>query len=120
MQQIALALPILPGKRQQARQFMEQLEGPRRAEYELADREIGVVQETWFLQPAVGDGARDNLIMYLTSEDLADTFGKFIAAEDGVLAYFKEQLLEVTGQDWNVPPDGPLPELLSHLDLDGR
>jgi len=113
MDRIALALPVLPGKTEQAWAFMRELEGPRRDAYVRADREIGVAQETWFLQQ--GEES-DLLLLYMEGPDLARTFGLFIGSEDRMWVWFKRQLLDVTGQDWNAPPPGPPSELLSHYE----
>jgi hypothetical protein len=115
MDHVGLLLPVLPGKTEDARAFMRELEGPRRAAYHRAEREIGVAKELWFLQP---DAAGDRLILYMEGEDLGATFGRFVASTDPLFVWFKARLLDVTGQDWNRPPDGPASELLSHYALE--
>jgi hypothetical protein len=108
-----MAIPVLPGKTEAARAFLEELEGPRKEDYARADVEIGVAQETWFLQ---NTPEGDLLLLYMEGEDLARTFGLFVESKDELFVWFKERLLEITGQDWNSPPPGPVSELLSHYE----
>jgi len=113
MDRIAMMLPVLSGKTNEARAFMRELEGSRRAEYAGADRQIGVAQETWFLQSTPNG---DVLILYMEGPDLARTFSLFVESRAEIWVWFKQRLLDVTGQDWNSPPSGPVSEVLSHFD----
>ena len=115
LQVVNLALPILPGKTEAARAFLAELEGTRREDYHRADRAIGVKRELWFLQPAV---TGDLLLLYMEGPDLAKSFEAFIASRDPLFVLFKERLLDVTGQDWSRPPDGPGSELLSRFEAE--
>lgn len=112
---VNLALPILPGKTPAARGFLADLEGPRREDYHRADRAIGVTRELWFLQPTPSG---DLLLLYMEGLDLARSFEAFIASQDPLFVWFKERLLEITGQDWSKPPSGPGSELLSRFEAE--
>jgi hypothetical protein len=52
MDRICLVLPILSGKTEDARAFQHELDGPRKREYELSERRIGIDREFWFLASA--------------------------------------------------------------------
>jgi hypothetical protein len=56
MDQVCFALPLLAGKTGDARAFMEELEGPRKAAYAASEQRIGIVKESWYLQQSpIGD-----------------------------------------------------------------
>ena len=42
MDHICLVLPVLPGKTNEARTFMRELDGPRKGEFDLSERRIGI------------------------------------------------------------------------------
>ncbi len=50
MDHICFALPLLPDKTQEAREFQRALDGSRKAEYAASEQRIGIVKEHWFLQ----------------------------------------------------------------------
>ena len=45
MDQICLALPILPNKTESAREFMRELEEERKGDYDRSERRIGITKE---------------------------------------------------------------------------
>ena len=47
MDHICFALPILPGKTDDARTFHRDLEGPRKADYVASEQRIGIVAECY-------------------------------------------------------------------------
>ena len=49
MDHVCLALPVLPGKATDARTFLQQLDGSRRAEFDASERRIGITKELWYL-----------------------------------------------------------------------
>lgn len=51
MDHICLALPILDGKTQDARAFMDELENTRESDYDRSERRFG------YHSPALGDGS---------------------------------------------------------------
>lgn len=111
MDQICLALPILPGKTEAVREFMRELEGERKGEYDRSERRIGVTEEAWFLAPLPSG---DHLVAYMESQDFARTLELFVQSRDDFDLWFKSRLAETTGVDMNnPPPDMMLPELLS-------
>jgi hypothetical protein len=109
--QICLALPILPDKTDAAHDFMRELEGERNSEYDRSERRIGIIKEAWFLA-ALPSG--DQLIAYMESEDFTRALQMFVESRDDFDLWFKSRLAEATGLDLNSPPpDLALPELLS-------
>lgn len=111
MDQICLALPILPDKTDAARDFMRVLEDERKSDYDRSERRIGITKEAWFLA-ALPSG--DHLIAYMESQDFNRALQLFVESQDDFDLWFKSRLAEATGVDLNnPPPDMMLPELLS-------
>lgn len=110
MDQICLALPVRPGKSDDARTFLRALDTTRSAEYDRSERRIGITKEVWYLAALP---AGEHLIGYMESADFARALGMFAASRDEFDVWFKQSLRDVTGADLEAPPAGPLPELLS-------
>jgi hypothetical protein len=110
MDQICLVVPIMPGKTDDARDFMRELEGTRKHDYDLSERRIGITKEVWYLADAPGG---DQLVAYMESADFSRALSMFSASQDEFDMWFKRRLADSTGVDLNTPPSGPLPELLS-------
>ncbi len=111
MDQICAVFSVLPGKSGAARDFLRQLDGGRKAEFDRSERRIGITKEVWFL--AQGP-AGDQLVGYMESNNFKDAIGMFSQSQDAFDQWFKRYFAEVTGVDFNnLPPDLKLPELLS-------
>lgn len=111
MEQICLALPILPGRTQDAYAFMDELENQRKAEYATSEQRIGITKEAWFLA-TVPSG--DQLVAYMETQDFGRALQLFSSSQDEFDLWFKERLANATGVDLNnPPPDMKLPEILS-------
>ena len=110
MDHICFALPILPGKTQDARDFHRELDGPRKTDYAASEQRIGIVTEHWFVQQTPQG---DLLLAYMESPDFAQALTQFAQSQDEFDQWFKRQLAEVSGVDLNNPPPGPLSELVS-------
>jgi hypothetical protein len=115
MDHICLALPVLPGKTGDARTFLRQLDGSRRAEFDASERRIGIGKELWYLAKLPSG---DHLIAYMESTDFGSALQGFVGSRDAFDLWFKEQMQAVTGVDLNNPPADLVPaELLSHYDV---
>ncbi len=110
MNQICLVLPILPGKTAVARDFMRELEGARKAEYDQSERRIGIGKEVWYLATLPSG---DHFVAYMESPDFGQALAMFAQSHDAFDLWFKQRLAEATGVDLNDPPPMQLPELLS-------
>ena len=111
MDQICLAVPILPGKVDVARAFMTELEHQRKADYDRSERRIGITKEVWYLA-VLPSG--EHFVAYMESENFAQALQMFSQSQDAFDLWFKERLAGATGLDLNnPPPDMSLPELLS-------
>ena len=110
MDQICLLMPVLPGRVDDARDFMDELDRDRSTEYDRSEQRIGIDKEVWFLASAPHDVS---LVAYIEAADFARALEQFSASEDEFDRWFKSRLREVTGIDLNDPPAMTLPELLS-------
>src|SRR5947209_2746721 len=110
MDKVCFALPILPGKSEDARAFQTELDGPRKADYTTSEQRIGIDREYWFLQQTPQG---DLLLAYMESGDFGNALAQFSQSRDAFDQWFKQRLRDVTGVDLNNPPPGPLSELLS-------
>lgn len=100
----AFMLPILPGQEETDRRFFEQLQGPRRAEYEEAWRRLGVKAErVWHQQTPDGTFA----VVYLEADDPERMFAGLASSDDPFVAWWREQILAVHGVDLTQPLSGP-------------
>jgi hypothetical protein len=110
MDRICLVLPILPGKKDAARTFQQELDGPRKSDYDSSERRIGITKEMWFIAQTP---AGDHLVSYMESADFNKALSMFIQSRDEFDLWFKERLADATGVDLNDPPAIVLPELVS-------
>ena len=114
MDHVCVVFPVLPGKTEDARSFMRELDGPRMAEYDKSERTIGITKELWFLAAVPGGEA---LVGYMESSNFGRAIGHFSASQEPFDVWFKQRMNEVTGVDFNnIPADFRPPELLSRYD----
>jgi hypothetical protein len=114
MEYICITLPVLAGKSQNARDFMQELELVRKQAYHRSEQRIGIVRELWWLASL---NSSEYLIAYMESGDFAGALGAFSQSQDEFDLWFKQHMLAVTGVDLNDPPEISLPELLSNYDV---
>ena len=115
MDHVCLVFPILPGKTDDARAFMRELDGPRKEAFDESERRIGISKELWYLA-SLPSG--DQLVGYMESADFNKAVGQFSASRDNFDLWFKQRMADVTGVDLNnIPPGFAPPELLSHYDV---
>jgi len=108
MPMMAVAFPILPGKTAEWRAFMEEINGPRRAEFLESRRRAGVRERT-FLQPTP---MGDLVIVTLEGDDPGHSFGQMMSAGDAFTAWFIERASAAHGIDVSAPQTGSPSELV--------
>ncbi len=113
MDQALFALPILPGKTEAARAFLQELEGARKPQWDDCARLMRVAKETWAIQQTPQG---DLFVVYMAAENLAWAFTQFAASLDEFDRWQKQQVLETTGADLNTPPPGPISDILADLE----
>jgi hypothetical protein len=102
---MAAAFPILPNKTPEWRKFIEELNGPRRAEFVESRRRMGVQERTFLQHTPMGD----LVIVTLEGEDPARSFGQFAHWTDPFTLWFLDRVKELHGVDLRTQ-EAPLPE----------
>ena len=97
MNQRLFAVRILPGKTEQARDFLRALEGERREELAACAERLGVTKEVWAIQSGPQDGL---LICYFAAGDVERVRAEFPALQEGFDAWFDAQLTGIAGPGW--------------------
>ena len=110
MQYALFALPIQSSKSQTARSFLQELEQGRRSDYAASERRLGITKEVWAVQQSP---MGDLFVVFFEGADIAGAVSKFVGSQDQFDVWFKSQIKDISGVDLNVPPPGPLSEVLS-------
>ncbi len=105
---MAVAFPILPGKTPEWRAWMEEVKGPRRAEFEASRANAGVHERTYLQSTPMGD----LVIVTLEGDDPGHSFAKMMSAGDAFTTWFAERAKEIHGIDLSVPLTGSPSELV--------
>ncbi len=105
--QLCIAFPLLPSKAAEAKALAKTLKGPKRKEFEKAEKRLKTTKETWFLQAS----PQGNLVLtYFESKvPIAKGFETFARSKDTVHIGLKGKFKELGGIDFNNPPEGPVP-----------
>ena len=103
----AFFIPILPGQEEAHRQFLAELNGPRRAEYDASHRRLGMQRERiWRQSTPQGTFA----VVYIEADDPGKTFAGAASSTDPFDVWWRERILAVHGLDFSQPMPGPLNE----------
>jgi hypothetical protein len=97
MKQRLFAVPILPGKIEQARAFLCALGGERKAEFAACERRLGVTKEVWAIQPGPQGGM---YLCYFAAADVGQVAAAFTASDEEFDLWFNGQLAETAGPSW--------------------
>ncbi len=109
MQTYSGALPVLAGKRDALMQFIKDITGPMKKDFERSEKHLGIKKESWFLQSGP-EG--DVLLIYIEANDIAKVFGDFAVSKDPFEVLARNTMKDFTGVDFSVPPQGPPPAQL--------
>jgi len=113
MDQALFTLPILPGKTEAARAFLQEMDGPRKQELAACSQGAGVSKEVWAIQQTPQG---DFFVAYMIGDDIAQAFRQVAASQTEFDRWFKQQMQETTGADLNTPPPGPISEILAGVE----
>ena len=111
MSLIALAAPILPGKREQWDAFIAEIAGPRRSEFNASRQRYGVHERTFHQETPMGD----IVLVTLEGDNPMEAFGAMANADDAFTRWFVQQVREIHGFDLGQPPENP-----PHLIIDSE
>jgi hypothetical protein len=104
----AVVFPILPGKTDEWRAFIAEIDGPRHAEFAESRRRVGVRERT-FLQPTP---MGDLVIVTLEGDDPGRSFGQMVSATDPFTLWFLERVKSIHGVDLSIPMKSPSDQVL--------
>lgn len=105
---MAVAFPILPGKTDEWRTWMKELDGPRREEFVESRRRAGVHERTFLQSTPMGD----LVIVTLEGDDPGEAFAKMMSSTDAFATWFGERASEIHGVDLTQPMTGSPSELV--------
>lgn len=107
MASVAMALPLLSGKTEEWKHWVQEMAGAYLSEFQASRKRLGITREESFLQQTPqGDMA----ILYIEAEDIARVFQGLAISQDPFDALFRRQTQEFFGFDLAQPPSGPPPE----------
>jgi hypothetical protein len=100
--------PVIAGKEEAARQFAADTIGAHKADFEAAQARGNVTRETWTLQ----ETPMGSLMVVWFEGDVEKVFTDLATDASDHGTWFRGQILDITGIDMAVPPEGPPPDLL--------
>jgi hypothetical protein len=100
--------PIQAGKEDDARAFAAETFGARRSDYEAHLARAGISRETWSLQ----ETPMGSLMVVWFEGDVEKAFTDLATDDSEYMAWFRGQVLDVTGVDLGTPSDDPPPAVL--------
>jgi hypothetical protein len=105
---MAVAFPILPGKTDEWRTWMEELNGARRDDFVASRRAAGVHERAFLQSTPMGD----LVIVTLEGGDPGRAFGKMMSADDEFTRWFTARAQEIHGVDLSERPKSAPSELI--------
>jgi len=114
MNSFSVAFPVLPGKEQAGRKFAETCAGPRRNECVEYLKRVGITKETWHLQSTPMGSF---VLVYIEAADPAKSFQILAESKHPFDVWFKDQVMQVSGQDLNKPMQGTPSEQIFNMSL---
>jgi hypothetical protein len=93
---VLIVAPILPGKAEAWRRFIQEMWGSRRQEYEASRRRLGIrVERAW-----ISETRRRTIgIMMIEADHLEETLAALATSAHPFDCWFREQLLTLQGLD---------------------
>jgi len=114
---VGFAGPILAGREERWRRFLQELAGSRRGEYEDLRRRLGVTgQRVWLMRTRRGETA----ITYLECEEPGRIAARLAASTEPFDVWLKARLAEFHGCDFARPDPRWSPELVFEAAKTGR
>ena len=112
MPMMAAVFPIAPGKTEEWRAWMAELNGSRHAEFAESRRRVGVHEQTFLQSTPMGD----LVIVTLEGDDPGKSFAELSSATDDFTKWFIEHASSAHGFDISALPAGPPSELVADSD----
>ena len=105
MSLMAVSFPIVPGKTEDWRRWLAEIQpgGSRRAAFVSSRRGVGVRERTFLQQTPMGDF----VVVTLEGENAENAFGRIMAVQDDFTKWFVAKTAEMHGIDMTSIPPGP-------------
>jgi hypothetical protein len=104
----ALAVPVLPGKEQEWKTWMADMNGKYRNDFIASRKKLGVRERTFLQHTPMGD----MVVVTLEGNDPVAAFTSFGQGTDEFTKFFLDGVKRLHGIDLTGPMPGPLPELI--------
>lgn len=104
----SIAVPIIPGKENEWKEWMTDLKGKYRNDFVNSRKKMGVHERTFLQRTPMGD----MIIVTLEGEDPHSAFAKFGEGDSEFARWFREGVKNVHGIDLTQPAAGEMPELV--------
>ena len=101
--------PILPGKEDEWKQWIQELNTTYRAEYVASRKKLQVRERSFLQHTPMGD----MIIITLEGENPEEAFAHFVSEKNAFTDWFAAGVKSVHGIDLSQPPPGPMPELVA-------
>jgi len=115
---VAFAGRLAPGKTDQWQHFVDEMHGPRQAEYAESRKRLRIKKERAFVQPGGSDG--DTVIYTFTRHGapaiaLPPLFRDLAASKEPFDVWYKQQIKNMLGVDFEANGEVPPAELLFRM-----
>ena len=108
MEQITIAGPLLPGKEEPWRRFVQELAGSRAVEYEEMKQRLGIYNEkAWLVRVPRTSYKGELVLVRLEAENLEKFTQRLKASEHPFDLWLKDRLLEFHGFSDSSPKAAP-------------
>ncbi len=109
MPAVTFAFPILPGKEETDRQWMDECRGTRREQFLRSRQRMGVSREVAWHQATPQGTVK---LVYLEADDPQQILEVVGTSDDPFDRWFREKAKEVHGIDLSQPLPGGLPQIV--------
>jgi hypothetical protein len=111
MPALSFVVPVLPGKEQADLDWMEEMTGARREEYEASWKQLGVTRHAvWHQKNPDGTVA----VVYLEADDIPRAMEGVASSDDPFNKWFRERVRDVHGIDLEAEQPPQSQQILDH------
>jgi hypothetical protein len=111
MPALSFVIPVLPGKEQADLDWMEEMTGPRREEYESCWKQLGFTRHAvWHQQTPDGMVA----VVHLEADDIPRAMEGVASSDDPFSQWFRERVQDVHGIDLQSETPPQSQQILDH------
>lgn len=114
---VAFSVPVLPGKLDAWKEFHNQLDGPRRWDFEDQQRRLGLVRHRVWLQ----DGSEGAVALVVQEGEDPERARSLLASSRHPFdVWFRERIMALHGLDLSRPPEPGVTLYVDYLHQAGR